>query len=348
MLATGRSDGAISSWTVNPLGGIGLPTQYGSAVGSAPALAVASADLDGDGVVEIVRQYLGDDDDSAGDDDDSAGDDDDSPIARLSARCDGGLAEITLPGIEITGEGRLIATTDVEPDGDVDLLSVQIGGPSVGLVTAHLNDGAANFSTIATGITLASPLTSSYWSLGRTPVDHTGDGIADLVECGWTPGGYSLCLMHPGQGDGTFTSGTAVAVLQSPVQTVVQGDFNGDGAADLLVGLSDRGDPGQLYFLSGDGNGSFLLPTTSVDVNTENEGELIGAEGRGVAMPMDINQDTDLDLVLVWDTGISSSNRAIATALGNGNGGFSIGPVLSFVTDSPYPQSREWVAVPSP
>ena len=96
------------------------------------------------------------------------------------------------------------------------------------------------------------------------------------------------------------------------------------------------------------GDGSFVLPTTSVDVNTENESELIGAEGRGMAMPMDINQDTDLDLVLVWDTGVLSSNRAIATAIGNGTGGFAIGPILSFVTDSPYPLSREWIAVPIP
>ncbi len=193
-----------------------------------------------------------------------------------------------------------------------------------------------------------SPLTSTYWSLGRTPVDHTGDGIADLVECGWTPGGYSHCLMHPGQGDGTFASGTTIAVLQSPVHSVAQGDFDDDGTGDLLVGMSDVGDPGQLYFLSGLGNGSFALPSDSLDVNTEVEDSLVAVAGRGLVVPMNIDQDNDLDLVVVWDTGVNSSTRSIATAIGNGSGGFALGPVLSFTSTSPYPQSREWIAVPVP
>ena len=338
-IATGRGDGALSLWTVNPLGGLGLPVQHGTASGN-NALAVAAADLNGDGVVEILRQNLGDDDDSAAAEP--------YPIDRLSVLCDGTLGEVGVSGIQMVEQDRLIAAADLDADGDVDLLSIQLGTTNLGLVTAYLNDGLGSFSAASTGLTLVSPLTSGHWSLGRTPVDHTGDGVPDLVECGWTAGNHSLCLMHPGQGDGTFAQGTTIAVLQSPVHTVAQGDFNSDGAGDLLVGLSDRGDAGQLYFLEGLGNGSFALPTYSLDVNTEDESNVVAAEGRGLALPMDVDQDADLDLVVVWDTGVQSANRAIATALGNGSGDFSLGPVLSFVTDSPDPLSREWLAVPLP
>jgi len=154
--------------------------------------------------------------------------------------------------------------------------------------------------------------------------------------------------MHPGQGDGAFSAGTTVAVLQSPIRTVVQGDFDNDGIGDLLVGMSDVGDPGQLYFLSGLGNGSFALPSASLDVNTEVENSLVSAAGRGLAMPMNIDGDSDLDLVVIWDTDVQSSSRALATAIGNGSGGFALGPVLSFTTASPSPQGREWIAVPVP
>jgi len=65
-------------------------------------------------------------------------------------------------------------------------------------------------------------------------------------------------------------------------------------------------------------------------------------------MPMDIDGDTDLDLVLLWDTGVDSSQRAISTAIGNGTGGFGLGPVLAFVTESPYPLTTDWIAVPLP
>jgi hypothetical protein len=332
-LATGRVNGALDRWSVNPLGGIGPPVVHGSALG-ARSLAVASVDIDGDGVLELIRQELGA----------SAG-----LADRIGPLCDGTLAELPLLGVVLPGDQRLMGAADIDADGDVDLFSVQFSGALLGEVRSHLNDGTGGFSSPSPTLVLVAPSISTHWSVGRTPVDHTGDGFADLVECGWTPGSNSFCMLHPGQADGSFLSGSTVLVLGAPVETVVQGDFDGDGDGDLLVGLSDSADSGQLYYVEGLGNGTFSLPSESIDVNlVVEESEAGGAAGRGVAVPMDIDGDENLDLVLLWDTGINSSQRGLATAIGNGSGGFALGPILAFVTESPDPLSRDWIAVPLP
>ncbi len=337
LLATGRADGALNQWTINPLGGIGLPTALGSGLGNT-SLAVASADFDGDGVVEVLRQDLGAASGSGA-------------VDRVGRVCDGTTGELSVPGIVLSADEYIMASSDLDADGDVDLISVQFSGANQGLVRAHMNDGVGAFAGPDPDLVLVTPglgTSASRWSLGRTPVDHTGDGFADLVECSWTPAANSLCLLHPGRGNGTFSAGTIVVIMQAPVEAVVQGDFDNDGAGDLLLGLSGSGDSGQLYYLSGRGDGSFVLPSTSIDINTVVEGGSVGAAGRGMAIPMRIDGDSNLDLVLLWDTGVGSSQRALATALGNGSGGFVLGPVLAFVSESPFPQSREWLAVPLP
>jgi hypothetical protein len=284
--------------------------------------------------LELIRQELGA----------SAGSAD-----RIGTLCDGTLAESSLPGVVLPGDQRLMGASDIDADGDVDLFSVQFSGALVGEVHSHLNDGSGVFSSVAATLVLVAPSISTHWSIGRTPVDHTGDGLADLVECGWTPGSNSFCILHPGQADGSFASGATVVVLGAPVEAVVQGDFNGDGDGDLLLGLSALADSGQLYYVEGQGNGTFNLPTDSVDVNIAvEESEAAGSAGRGLAVPMNIDGDDHLDLVLLWDTGNASSQRGLATAIGNGSGGFTLGPILAFVTESPDPLSRDWIAAPLP
>jgi len=336
-LGTGRANGSLDLWPINVLGGIGSPVESGDPLDTGISLAVVVADLDGDGVAEGVRQQL-----------DPL--DEDNDVAYRSQRdCAGTVVDTEIAGIELPGDHRLLAAADLDNDGDIDLLSVGFSGAQLGLVRAHLNDGLGAYTGVSDVAFLHHANGSGRWSLGRSPADHDGDGFPDLVECGWTPPvESSTCLLHPGRGDGGFNTPTIVVTMAEPIDAVVQGDFNDDDDVDLLVGLSDHGDPGATYFLAGSGSGAFGLPTESVDVNPAAESAEAPGGGRGVAIPIDFDQDGTLDLALQWDTGVSSSDRALASAEGVGTGTFSLSLPASFTTANPEPSGTQWLAVPRP
>jgi FG-GAP-like repeat len=184
--------------------------------------------------------------------------------------------------------------------------------------------------------------------------DFNNDGKLDLV---FTEGdahfGPPLALqVNLGNGDGTFTPGARVAMLQEPVGVVV-GDFNQDGALDLVV--NNTGTP--LYLGNGDGTfskgGHILAPSLTLvtgDFNGDGELDLVSetehpgrnvfdieillGNGDGtvqkaqqvvtVASPdsvtpllvTDLNGDGNLDIVY------SQNNTQLGVLLGRGDGTF--------------------------
>ncbi|MGC1452823.1 MAG: FG-GAP-like repeat-containing protein [Candidatus Sulfotelmatobacter sp.] len=199
--------------------------------------------------------------------------------------------------ILITVSGVPVLVEDFNQDGIPDLL---LSDTYNGSLTVLLGNGDGTF-TEAKG----SPITTNY---GVSPVvagDFNGDGIPDLVAAG---GYYLITLL--GNGDGTFTE---VPIPSSTItgadqfQSIVIGDFNGDGIPDLAtLYATDEG----ISILLGNGDGTFTQGSI-VSIST-----VFGSTAVTLATG-DFNGDGKLDLAAPI-----YGNGTIAIVLGNGDGTF--------------------------
>ena len=132
----------------------------------------------------------------------------------------------------------------------------------------------------------------------------------------------------PGNGNGTFGSPVITSTYSSAnppttagsSQIVAIADFNGDGNPDLVVLVTSfsiaTGATTQLNVFLGNGDGSFKAPVPIT----------LSANVYAIPVVADFNKDGKLDLAFVTED--SSSQAALAVALGNGDGTFAT-PVLS-------------------
>ncbi len=108
-------------------------------------------------------------------------------------------------------------------------------------------------------------------SVGESPAalrvaargDIDGDGLEELAVVYRKPGQSTIELQIYEDQTGSFAEGQTLVLSSDPVTSLAMasGDFNGDGYADLVVGLvSDSG--ATLLFLNND-NGAFSLSTVS-------------------------------------------------------------------------------------
>ena len=97
---------------------------------------------------------------------------------------------------------------------------------------------------------------------GVIAADFTGDGKPGLAVGNYGSNkGVSILL---GNGDGTFTPGTALSTgnTYNYVQFVETADFNGDGIPDLAFLANNGGMSYALEIFLGNGNGTFTLKST--------------------------------------------------------------------------------------
>lgn len=145
---------------------------------------------------------------------------DDNAITVLLGNGDGSFtakAQTALTGALPTA----ITMADFNEDGIADLATANTNG---GNATILLGNGDGTFTA-----TPANPPT------GPIPISIAAGtfstyGTADLVTANFT----SATTVLPGNGDGTFAGPLAVAAGINP-QSVVTGDFNGDGLSDLAL-----------------------------------------------------------------------------------------------------------------
>ncbi|GAB6040704.1 hypothetical protein JCM17961_13780 [Endothiovibrio diazotrophicus] len=216
-----------------------------AAAGSWPVgtalLDLASADLDGDGHLDLV-----------------AANRDSSDLTLLFG--DGGGAfpdRITLP---TEGTPRAVTTADLDGDGHGELIVTESSPHRIEVYRVDEARGLA--------ITVALPQENP----PRAPVvaDFTGDGHPDLATFGVpqtdngygmshdTPGESGALTLFVGDGAGGFTARSPFGIGRK-VSSLIAVDYDGDGALDLLAhSKSDAIEPaGELVLLVGDGNGAF-------------------------------------------------------------------------------------------
>jgi hypothetical protein len=189
-------------------------------IGAPPIDASASADLDGDGVFEILV----------------AG----APGSRLRvySRDGSGTLQATDAGPAPTASRRVIAF-DADGDGDRDILVVAHPQNTVSLPTEksrfYLNQGGFTFTSVEVG-------TPQYGS-DAAAVDLDGDGDLDVLHANASSGVMLSATALMNQGGGIFVEATFAPATVG--RTATAADLDLDGDIDVVIG------PTPLYRTSG-------------------------------------------------------------------------------------------------
>ena len=254
---------------------------YSPPAGSSPEAAVV-ADFNGDGNLDIAFAN-------------SAS----NGVTVLLGNGDGTFTAAANPAVAY---GAAIAVGDFNADGIPDL--AVSNNPSGYAVTILLGNGDGTFKV---GSSVAVP----QWSVtpqGIVAMDFNGDGKADLaVTSANTNSSNYVVTILLGNGDGTFTLGQAYNTGNGD-QSIVGGDFTGDGIPDLAV--ANYYDA-TVTILVGNGDGTFGAPAAQVALPATGAGPFAIVAG-------DFNNDGKLDLATA-----NFHASTVTILLGNGDGTFT-------------------------
>jgi uncharacterized protein (TIGR03437 family) len=204
---------------------------------------------------------------------------------------------------------------DLNGDHKIDLIvssltGIAIGnGAPVGLV-ALLGNGDGTFQSPI-------PIAGCLEPTALKAVDVNGDGVPDLEATCLNGGGIvptgAYLLVLPGNGDGTFGSGTAYDLRLTPWAVLTVGDFNGDGKPDLAAVTGQT-----LFVFLNDGKANFKMISTPGEPWNFAPGIAAG----------DFNGDGVLDLVVSGQSGAFAANGLVQVLLGAGDGTFRTGSMF--------------------
>jgi hypothetical protein len=195
---------------------------------------VATADLDGDGDVDVLGTDIEDGLNRA------------VWFANDGLGNLGGPAPITL----YAGGTTSVFPADLDGDGDVD---VAFGVPNEGLIRWQENTTGLGHFTSEHVVTIKAKAANTLQA-----ADFDGDGDLDVVTSVVEPPlGPKISWFRNEDGLGTFGAETLVTNLGNPV-AVDAGDLDGDGDADLVAGTASDGLVA--WFPNLDGAGNFGSP----------------------------------------------------------------------------------------
>jgi len=190
-------------------------------------------------------------------------------------------------GLGPAGRGWASLATDIDGDGDRDLLVTRGSFSEPHDNRLYRNDGSGHFEEI----TAESGLSGSPWSLGAVSADFDGDGDFDLYIAGYSQRGR----LFRNDGGGRFqdvTNGSGLTAAKSV--GAAAGPVDGDLLPDLVVG--GFAGPAELYRNLGGMKFERVGAGSGLQDHNRNE---------GVALA-DIDDDGDLDLYV---TNVEGHNR---------------------------------------
>ncbi len=190
---------------------------------------VTTADLDGDGLADLVAAVPG--------------------LDGISVARGNGNGTFQTPNLLPTGPGtfpKYAAVADVDGDGALDIVSANQDSTDGDDVSVFLGVGDGTF---AAGVTYEACVRPHEVEI----VDLDGDGILDVAVACW--GGDDLAVLT---GDGTGAFGDAALYPAGNAgHSLVSSDFNGDGAVDLAVAAYGSN---RVMVVMNDGDGGFEAP----------------------------------------------------------------------------------------
>ena len=287
-LPTGMVSFADASNGNAVLGTAVLTSQTGAGFAGSSLLPVASqnngntvltADFNGDGIPDLV--ILGND-----------------TISVLLGNGDGTFTAAASPSNDLPGA---IAVGDFNGDGIPDLAVAPVADE--GTTEVLLGNGDGTFTNA--GRILEND-NNTVTSNAIAAADFNRDGNLDLVEtcASVDEQPCNLLLIQSGNGDGTFTQSCETPLPFAGSQSMVVGDFNGDGQPDVAV--TNSGANGVNVFLNG---GGCLSAVSAIPVTGDGPTSIAAA---------DFNGDGKLDLAVA-----NSGSDNVTILLGNGDGTFT-------------------------
>jgi hypothetical protein len=267
-------------------------------VGNNP-VAVATGDLDGDGMTDVVTANH-----------------DGNSISVLLGNGAGDFA--AAQDFDMGGSPKCIVLGDVNGDGRLDVI-VGIGGSPLGLDSVAIR---LNMAGPGTPFTLGPPM---FFYCGIDPnaialADMNGDGIPDVIVGNGGSADVAI-LFNDGLGNLGFPMSLPVG---APVVALAVGDFTGDGHADIAAATGLATSPIALWVWSP--TGGFQSLPGPVPPN--------GASPSFLALA-DVNGDGKSDLLAGCPGGAAGGGGTMVFAFGgNGAGGFDAFTMPTAVEDS--------------
>ncbi|MDR3702882.1 MAG: FG-GAP-like repeat-containing protein [Candidatus Sulfopaludibacter sp.] len=316
-----QSSGNVTVLLGNGSGGFTQAPGSPVPVGSNPK-SVAVGDFNGDGNADLVVANFGNPLNGGG------------GLTVLLGNGSGGFSQAGGSPLAVGATPVSLAVADFNGDGMADVV---IANETANTVTIMLGNGSGGFTPAG-----GSPYTVDSNPISLALGDFDGDGKVDLAVANYGGNDVSVLL---GNGSGGFTqAGASPFPVGTSPYSVVVGDFNGDGKADLATANLGSN---TVTVLLGNGSGGF----------TQETGSPFAAGSAPISLAVaDFNGDGKTDMAVADETtngvtvllGLAGVNLSLPgqsfTSLGTSNGGLYPSVPVGFAV-TPCPTcSGSWTA----